>query len=108
MPLAGVVPTRFAGNWRVLLAHLVLFGFIYPGERDKVPARVIEALTRRLQAENALPPAPADQGRCRGTLLSREQYLVDVEQWGYSDARLQPAGPMSVEEIALWTEAIGE
>jgi hypothetical protein len=99
---------RFGANWRVLLAHLVLFGFVYPGERNKVPAVVMEALTRRLQAETALPPAPADEGRCRGTLLSREQYLVDVEQWGYSDARLQPDGPMSAEEIARWTEAIGE
>ena len=24
-----------ASNWRVLLAHLVLFGFIYPGERRR-------------------------------------------------------------------------
>lgn len=97
---------RFGPNWRVLLAHLVLFGFIYPGERDKVPAAVMEALTRRLMAETALPPAAADQGRCRGTLLSREQYLVDLEQWGYSDARLQPEGALSAEEIAVWTEAI--
>jgi hypothetical protein len=98
---------RFGSNWRVLLAHLVLFGFIYPGERDKIPAAVMEALTRRLQAETALPPAEASQGLCRGTLLSREQYLVDVEEWGYGDARLQPEGPMSAEEIAIWTEAIG-
>jgi hypothetical protein len=98
---------RFGSNWRVLLAHLVLFGFIYPGERDKVPPRVVEALTRRLLAETALPPAEADQGVCRGTLLSREQYLTDVEQWGLADGRLHPAGPMSAEEIAIWTEAIG-
>lgn len=99
---------RFGSNWRVLLAHLVLFGFVYPGERDKVPARVMEALTKRLLAETALAPTEADKERCRGTLISREQYLIDVEQWGLSDGRLQPEGPMSAEEIAIWTEAIGE
>jgi len=29
---------RFGPYWQVLLAHLVLFGFIYPGEREQVPA----------------------------------------------------------------------
>ena len=24
---------RFGPHWRVLLGHLVLFGFVYPGER---------------------------------------------------------------------------
>jgi hypothetical protein len=28
---------RFGMHWRVLLAHLTLFGFIYPGERHRVP-----------------------------------------------------------------------
>jgi hypothetical protein len=99
---------RFGSHWRVLLAHLVLFGFIYPGERDKVPARVMEALARRLLAETAAPVREEDAGRCRGTMVSREQYLVDVERWGYNDARLAPEGPMSADEIAIWTEAIGE
>lgn len=99
---------RFGSNWRVLMAHLVLFGFVYPGERAKVPAAVMEALTRRLQAETAAAPAEADQGVCRGTLLSREQYMADLEQWGYVDGRMRPAGPMSAAEIAIWTEAIGE
>jgi hypothetical protein len=98
---------RVGSNWRVLLAHLVLFGFVYPGERQKVPARVIEALTKRLLAETALPPGEPDAGVCRGTLISREQYLIDVERWGYRDSRLEPEGPMSAEEIAIWTEAIG-
>jgi hypothetical protein len=44
---------------------------------------------------------------CNGTLLSREQYLVDL-QAGYRDGRLQPNGPMTQEEIDLWTAAIGE
>ena len=28
---------RFGPHWRVLLAHLVLFGFIFPSARSRVP-----------------------------------------------------------------------
>jgi hypothetical protein len=42
---------------------------------------------------------------CGGTLLSREQYLHDIEQLGYRDARLMPIGDMTADEIAAWTEA---
>ena len=43
---------------------------------------------------------------CAGTLLSREQYLHDVGQSGYVDARLTPASTMTAEDVAAWTEAI--
>jgi hypothetical protein len=96
---------RFGPQWRVLLAHLVLFGFIYPGERDRVPAWVMRALTRRLQDD--LTSEAGAAGVCRGTLLSREQYLVDLERLGYADGRLlSPEVHMSPEDIAHWTRAI--
>jgi hypothetical protein len=95
---------RFGPHWRVLMAHLVLFGFIYPSERDRVPARVFRELTDRLQAEIE-EPGPTDPV-CQGTLLSRAQYLVDVERREFEDARLEPSGVMSSEDVALWTEAI--
>jgi hypothetical protein len=95
---------RFGRNWRVLLSHLVLFGFVYPAERLIVPEWVMRDLLERLQGE--LAAAPADERLCQGTLLSREQYLVDVEGRGYKDARLGPAGGMSAEQIAHWTRAI--
>lgn len=95
---------RFGPHWRVLLAHLVLFGFIYPSERHKVPDWVMRELMARLQAETE-GPAPADPV-CLGTLLSRAQYLPDVDVGGLEDGRAEPRGAMSVEEIALWTEAI--
>ncbi len=95
---------RFADDWRVLLTHLVLFGFIYPGERHRVPGDVLRELLGRLEAEI---DAPASRERlCRGTLLSRAQYLVDVEEWGFRDARLPPTGTMTGREVARWTEAI--
>jgi hypothetical protein len=97
---------RFDPHWHVLLSHLVLFRFIYPTDRDRVPARVVRALTARLEAELDAPPPP---GRiCRGTILSRGQYLVDVDNWGYRDARLEPVGGMNRRQIAHWTAAIDD
>jgi len=96
---------RFGPNWRVLLAHLTLFGFIYPGERDRVPRWVMDTLLARLAAESAQPPQ-RDARICAGTLLSREQYLHDVERLGYVDGRLTPASTMTAADVAVWTEAI--
>ena len=96
---------RFGSNWRVLLAHLTLFGFIYPGERDRIPAWVMENLMAKLAAEVKKPPR-VDPHVCAGTLLSREQYLHDVENLGYVDGRLTPASTMTPDDVATWTEAI--
>ena len=43
-----------------------------------------------------------------GTLLSREQYIYDVENWKYRDGREQPEGQMTREHIEIWTGAINE
>ena len=94
---------RFGDHWRVLFAHLVLFGYMYPDRRGQVPAWVMKELGRRLATDRTEP----DNHVCNGTLLSREQYVVDL-QAGYRDGRLQPHGPMTQGEIDLWTAAIGE
>ncbi len=93
---------RFGDKWRVLLSHLVLFGFIYPGERTAIPPGVMQELTRRLADELTVP----DPRRvCQGTILSRTQYLTDVECWGYEDPRICPVGNMTRAETECWTEA---
>ena len=92
---------RFGPDWRVLLSHLVLFGYIYPSERGAIPRWVLLRLTESLTAE-ASEPAPQER-LCRGTLLSRSQYLADIHQWGYLDARVRPYGAMTPAEIACWT-----
>lgn len=76
---------RFGPHWRVLAAHLILFGFVYPAERGRLPREVMHDLVERLRGEIDLPTDEAPL--CRGTLLSRHQYVVDVEKWGYVDAR---------------------
>jgi hypothetical protein len=63
-------------------------------------------LGRRLAGETAT--AGLDDRVCRGTLLSRAKYAADVAEWGYRDARRQPGGAMSDEEIARWTAAAEE
>jgi len=95
---------RFGPHWRVLLAHLTLFGFIYPSERGRIPAEIILELTRRLAREST-DPQPTERV-CRGTLLSRAQYLTDVSRWGYADGRLTPRGRMTADDVAHWTAAI--
>lgn len=95
---------RFGEQWRVLLSHLTLFGFIYPSQRGVVPAWVMDELLNRLD-EELRAPAPENK-ICNGTLLSRKQYLNDIDQWGYQDARVRPHGNMTEQEVANWTAAI--
>lgn len=92
-----------AEHWRVLLSHLVLFGYIYPESADRIPGWVMDDLLDRVRSERG--SVGEQKGLCRGTILSRSQYLLDVEEWGYRDARLEPLGQMSEEEVEIWTEA---
>jgi hypothetical protein len=76
---------RYEPDWQVLYNHLILFGYIYPAERKRIPDWVMQKMSERMQ-EQAEPPELAEH-ICRGTLLSGSQYVMDIEQWGYQDAR---------------------
>ena len=94
---------RFEAHWRVLFSHLILFGFIYPTERSRIPEWLMTELVGRLHNETGVV---AEAPRlCQGTLLSRIQYLQDITEWGYQDARLPPFGTLTPEQAALWTGA---
>jgi hypothetical protein len=97
---------RFGDHWRVLMSHLVMFGFIYPCERHRVPPGVLSELSTRLQRELGTPAA--GERVCQGTILSRAQYLVDVERWGYTDPRLAPVGNLTEGEAEAWTAGIAD
>ena len=97
---------RFGARWRVLLSYLILFGFVYPGERARVPQRIMDRLLRLVSGELAAN-APIRK-LCNGSVLSRQQYLIDIDEWGYLDGRLEPRGNMSADEIAHWTAAIDQ
>jgi Nucleotidyl transferase of unknown function (DUF2204) len=93
---------RFGSHWRVLLSHLVLFGFVYPADRNVIPKWVLQELTSRLQDE--IKASPPKDRVCQGTLLSWAQYLPKVEGEGYEDARHAPHGTLTAEETAHVTE----
>jgi hypothetical protein len=133
---------RFGEHWRVLLSHLVLFGYIYPAppantanatrppNAARVPPAVMATLIGRLSRETfdtagrsggtgghaedgasgasarGAGSAPGADPLCRGTVLSRAQYLFDIANHGYLDARLPPSGTMSPEQVEQWTAAI--
>ena len=95
---------RFGEQWRVLLGHLVFFSFVYPRERERVPEWVTDELLGRIAQARGAEALSV----CNGTLLSREQYIVDITERGYADARLAPFGSVASEDIRRWTEAIGK
>jgi hypothetical protein len=97
---------RFGEHWRVLLSHLVLFGYAFPASATRIPAWVTDELWARLSRESLQPQLGVATPLCRGTLLSREQYLLDLSR-GCRDARLPPHGTMSPQAVEQWTRAIG-
>jgi hypothetical protein len=97
---------RFGSHWRVLFAYLCLFGFMYPSERNRIPAWIMAGLMGRLDHE--MRTSPPTERIAQGTLVSREQYLVDLEVWGFKDVRLTEVSAMTDDDIAQWTRAIEE
>lgn len=95
---------RFGPHWRVLLSYITLFGFIYPTERTKIPERVQRKLADHFARE--IGQDARGDSVCAGTLLSRAQFLVDVDEWGYRDLRTPDL--MSAEDVERWTSAAEE
>jgi hypothetical protein len=94
---------RFGEQWPLLYTYLLFFHFVYPSDIHVLPSGVLEDMARRMVALRDAPPA---ERVCRGTLVSRAQYLLDIGQYGYADARLSPRGGMSPEDAIYWTWAI--
>ncbi len=69
--------------WEVLLAHIILFRFIYPSEREVIPSWLIKELILRVGHQIELP-TPQDKVS-RGTILSTEDFRIDIEKWGFRD-----------------------
>jgi hypothetical protein len=69
--------------WEVLLVHLLLFRFIYPHMRNAVPEWLLDHLLEDLAAQRRAP-LPRKQV-CRGRVFSRDEYQIDITQWGMAD-----------------------
>ena len=72
-------------HWEILLVHLITFRFSFPTDKEQVPRWVMQDLLERLRRRED-EPAATDR-ICRGTLLSRQQYLHETNVEGYLDAR---------------------
>ena len=92
---------RFHSHWRVLFSHLILCAYIFPSDASKVPDWLVDELVRRLRVEMNAPPAT--ERWCHGTLLSWAQYLPDICERGYRDARHFPKGNLSQEQTKAIT-----
>ena len=75
---------RVGDDWRLLLAQIHLFDFVYPGHREHVPLRVRQQLYERAEQEIS---TVGDARVCRGTMISRFSYSIDVNEWGFRDPR---------------------
>lgn len=91
---------QFGDHWRVLFSHLILFGFIYPGEQSSVPDWVMHYLYQ--QVEQDMQQNSVSEKLCQGTLLAPLQYETDVKQWGYIDGRLIPHGRLTQTDVDAW------
>ncbi|WP_407660015.1 nucleotidyltransferase [Hyalangium gracile] len=77
---------RFDRYWEVLFSHLMMFRYAYPSQRDNVPDWVMaELLSRTLET---VREGNWEEPLCRGNLISRVNYHVDIHHWGFRDGRL--------------------
>lgn len=75
---------RVGEDWRLLLAQIHLFDFVYPGHREHVPHWVRRELYARAERDI---DSVGDPQVCRGTMISRFSYAIDVNEWGFHDPR---------------------
>ncbi|HSJ31554.1 MAG TPA: nucleotidyltransferase [Longimicrobiales bacterium] len=71
-------------HWRLLLAQIHLYDYVYPGHRRRIPQWVRRKLYDA--AEDAIEEL-GDPAVCQGTLISRFSYNIDVNEWSFRDLR---------------------
>jgi hypothetical protein len=76
---------RTGDHWRLLLSHLLMFAYVYPGHRSKVPSWLMSRLLDDARAEIGRDAAGADV--TRGPLISLFSFTIDVREWGLLNPR---------------------
>jgi len=71
-------------HWEVLLFHLLRFRYIYPFARTVVPDWLLDELLARERLQRSMP-LPRKKA-CRGRIFSRDDFEIDIAQWGFADA----------------------
>ena len=98
-------------HWRLLLAQVHLYDFVYPGHRARIPQWVRRQLYDA--AQSAIEEV-GDPEICQGTLISRFSYNIDVNEWGFRDLRKEATIATRqlpiIREITasdVWDEKVG-
>jgi hypothetical protein len=99
-------------DWPLLLSHLMLYRYIYPGYREQVPDRILRDLLARADADVDVPSDRSDgRSATRGTLISRFSFNIDVHEWGFHDLRtesvdrrLRDPRIRAIEDSDVWDE----
>jgi hypothetical protein len=97
---------RVGDDWRLLASQLHFFDYVYPGHRDRIPDEVRERL-RDLNGGSGTGPVghgtttdgAAAAPVCRGTMLSRYSFAIDVNEWGFEDARVEMVAKVRSDPI---------
>jgi len=76
---------RVGEHWPLLLSQILMFSYVYPGYRTKVPSWVPEQLLERARAEIGVDDE--NQDLTRGPLISRFSFTIDVTEWGFHSPR---------------------
>ncbi len=100
-------------DWPLLLGQVILFSYVYPEIRGRIPAWVQTRLLAQAEADVERPRT--DEAFTRGTLISRFSFSIDVNEWGMRDRReeltRQAAAAPILREIAdsnVWTMDNGQ
>lgn len=76
---------RLGEHWRLLLAQIIFFDYVYPAYRGKIPKRIRDELLTRALGEVSEPEGQPK--RFFGSLVSRFSFAIDLEEWGLEDMR---------------------
>jgi predicted nucleotidyltransferase len=66
----------------MILWHLVLFRYVYPGHSDLVPQRIWTELLSRFEQKISEPDKMAP---FRGSLIDENMFFIDVAEWGLAN-----------------------
>lgn len=92
---------RVGTHWRLLLAQIHVFDFVYPGHRSRIPHWVRDELSQLALQESEIQ---ADPGLCQGTLISRFSFSIDVNEWGLRDLRAEAVA--AIRELPIIQEIV--
>jgi hypothetical protein len=92
---------RLHDHWRLLLAQIHLYDYVYPGHRPRIPQWVRRKL---YDAAEAAIAEVGDPSICQGTLISRFSYNIDVSEWGFRDLRREAT--IATRELPIVQEIV--